>query len=103
MPQNLFVEPEGIKAHNIVDTEVFVWVVTLDVIEPAVVNLLPRDRQQWRILFKDRFSFANQVLALGIVEFTIDLRQDLFEILVAPLGVVLRTIFAVPGAEVIGR
>src|SRR5215510_11945650 len=101
MPQDLFVEPEGIKAHNIVDTEVFVWIVTLDVIEPAVVNLLPRDRQQRRILFKDRFSLANQVLALGLVEFTIDVRQDLFEVFIAPFRVVLWAILAVPGAEVI--
>src|SRR6266849_4613152 len=63
----LFIQPERIEAHDVVDAKVVVRIVALNVIEPTVVDLLPGHREQRRVLFKDRFGLAYKVLALGIV------------------------------------
>jgi hypothetical protein len=76
----LFLQPEGIKAHDIVDAKVVVRIVTLDVVEPAVIDLLPGHREQGRVLFEDRLSLPDQVLALGLVEFAVNLGQECLEV-----------------------
>src|SRR5262249_16245338 len=101
-PQDLFVEPEGVEAYEIVDAKVIIRIVALDVVEPTIVDLLPGHRQQGRVLFKDRFSLPDQVLAHSVVEFAVNLGQEGLERRVVPLGEVLRAVLAIPGMEVIG-
>src|SRR5438046_9864570 len=36
----LFIQPERIEAHDVVDAKVVVWIVALEVVEPAVIDLL---------------------------------------------------------------
>ena len=47
---------------------------TLDVGEPTVIGLLPGDRQQRGVLFKDGFRLPHQIFALGLIELAIDQR-----------------------------
>src|SRR5215510_1224874 len=98
----LFIQPERIEAHDVVDAKVVVRIVALDVVEPAVINLLPGHRQQGRVLFKDRLGLSDQVLAPGLVELAVNLRQEFLERWVVPFRVVLGASLAIPGPEVIG-
>src|SRR5437870_5851213 len=97
----LFIQPERIEAYDVVDAKVVVRIVALDVIEPTVVDLLPGHRQQGWVLFTDRLRLPDQVLAFGIVQLAVNLRQECLERWVVPLRVVLGAILAIPGPEVI--
>jgi len=72
----------------------------LDVVEPAVVDLLPGHREQGRVLFKKRLGLAYEVLARGLVELAVNLGQEFLERLVVPFGEVLGTVLAIPASEV---
>ena len=73
---------------------------TLDIIKPPIVDLLPGHRQQGRVLFKDRLGLPDQVLPLGVVQFAVNLGQEGLERRVVPLGEVLRAVLAIPGMEI---
>ena len=75
----------------------------LDVIKPPIVDLLPGYWEHGRVLLKDRLGLPHQVLALGGVQFAVDLEQEGLERRVMPLRLVLRAVLAIPGVEVIGR
>src|SRR5262249_60095750 len=49
------IEPEGVEADDVVDAEVVVWIVTLHVIPPYIVDLLPRNGQYRRGPLLDLF------------------------------------------------
>jgi len=72
----------------------------LDVIKPTIVDLLPGHWQQGWVLFKDRLGLPDQVLTLGVVQFTVNLGQEDFERWVVPLGEVLGAVLAIPGMEI---
>src|SRR5712691_7916708 len=92
-----FVQPERVKAHDVIDPEVVRGVMPLDVVIPTVVEPLPGYREQRRVLLQDSFGLQDQRFALGLIELAIDLRQEVLELLVVPPGVILRSALAVPG------
>src|SRR5262249_4002580 len=95
------VQPECIFPNNVVDPEIVVWVVTLDVVVPDIVDLFPGDRQQRRGLFPALFRLPDQRQAFVWVDFAVDLVDQIIEFLVVPERVILRTALTVPGVEVI--
>src|SRR5919197_275161 len=95
------VQPDRIPTHHVVDPEVVGGIVTLDVVVPAVIDLLPGHGQQRRILLQDVLGLMNQGFALAVVDLAIDLGYEGLEGRIRPLRVVLRSILAVPGIEVI--
>src|SRR5712691_6490817 len=99
--QNLLVQPERIKADHIVNPKVVIRIMALDIVVPAVVDLLPGHREQRRVLFHDLFGMADERLALGIVEFTIDLTHELLERGIVPLGIILGAFGPVPGMKIV--
>src|SRR5215472_17881791 len=96
------VEPDRIQTHDVKDAEISGGVVALDVIVPNVVEPFPGDRQLRRILLHDAFGLTDQRQALAGVHLAVDLPSQHLEFGVLPERVVLRTVFAVPGVEVIG-
>src|SRR5438128_6552523 len=71
----LFIQPESVKAHDVVNAKVVVRIMALNVGKPAVVDLFPGYRQQGWVLLKDRLGLPDQVFALGGVQFAVDLQQ----------------------------
>jgi hypothetical protein len=67
------VEPQRVKADDVVDAEVLVWVVTLHLIPPDINDLLPRHRQHGRVLLHDRFCLVYQGRPLGGLNVAVDL------------------------------
>jgi hypothetical protein len=55
-----FVEPDGVLPPDVVDAEIVGGVEALDVVVPDVVDLLPGDRQNRRVLFHDLLGLAHQ-------------------------------------------
>src|SRR3954463_1569784 len=55
-----------------------------------------------RVLLHDCFGAADQILSLLGIDFLVDLSRQVLEFLVVPLRIVLRSILAVPGVEVVG-
>src|ERR1700722_17335247 len=101
--RGLFVEPERVEAHAVVDAEIFVRIVALHVVVPDVVDVLPGDRQHRRILLHDHLGVADQGETLLRVDLGVDLGQQGIELVVAPEAVILRTVLLVPGVEVVRR
>src|SRR5262245_7399810 len=99
--RRLLVEPERVEAHHVVDAEVLLRIVALHVVVPAVVDLLPGDRQEWRVLFHDHLGLADVLQALLGIDLAVDLRQQSGELRIIPLRVVLRSALLVPGVEVV--
>lgn len=99
----LFVQPDGVVAVDVVQAEIVLGIEALHVRVPSVVDLLPADRQQGRILLHDGLRLADQRLAFGWLHLPVDLQQEVVERFVVPERMVLRTIGTVPGAEVIRR
>ena len=60
-------------AHDVVGTEVIVWIDALYFIVPDVDQLLPCYGQHRRILLKDRLSLADQRQSLRRIELAVDL------------------------------
>src|SRR5215470_1424979 len=98
-PDCLLVEPERVEAHYVVDAEVLLRIVALHVVVPAVVDLLPGDRQERRVLLHDRLGLADQLEPLLGIDLTVDLGQERVELGIVPLRVVLRPALLVPGVE----
>src|SRR5436305_1291822 len=97
------VEPERVEPDDVVNAEIIFWVVALYVIVPDVVDLLPRDRQYWRVLLHDDLGLAHEVLAFIGIDLAVDLVDESVELFVVPEPVILRPAGAVPGVEVIRR
>src|SRR5215831_19163059 len=87
-PLPLFVQPERVKEHDVIDPEVIRGVMPLDVVIPPVVEPLPGHREQRRVLLQDSFGLQDQRFALGLIERAIDLWQEVLECLVVPPGVI---------------
>src|SRR5215470_12635199 len=49
-------QPGRVPAHHVVDPEDLVRVHALDVVEPNIVDLFPRHRQQRRVLLEDQLG-----------------------------------------------
>src|SRR5436305_14696712 len=67
------VEPERVEPDDVVNAEIIFWVVALYVIVPDVVDLLPRDRQYWRVLLHDDLGLAHEGPAFLGVDLAVDL------------------------------
>src|SRR3981189_1400366 len=78
------VEPDRIQAHDVEDAEIGGWIETLDVIVPNLVDPLPGDRQQRRVLLHDGFSLVNKCQTLSGINFLVDLCGQRLELLVVP-------------------
>src|SRR5215813_6952510 len=77
------------------------WCMAFDVCIPGIVHLLPSHREEWGVLLQDRLGLPNQGLALGRVEFVVNLPHQSVKFLIVPFGVILRPILHIPGIKII--
>src|SRR5215831_12638544 len=99
--QLLLIQPHGITTYHVIDAEIVRGIWTLDVRVPAVIHLLPRHRQQRRILFHDRFRLPNERLALRHIGLAVNLRHERLEGGIVPIGVILWAVVRIPGVKIV--
>src|SRR5262245_55715287 len=65
------VEPHGVHAHDVVDAEIVLGIVTFDVVVPDVVDLLPTDGKHRHLLLEDLLGPTDGGHALGGIDLTV--------------------------------
>jgi len=78
------IQPECIEPDNVIDAEIFLRIVALNVVEPDIDDVFPRDRHQRRILLHDVLGPPDQRKPLAGIDFSVDLVQQCVELSVAP-------------------
>src|SRR5262249_4502951 len=96
-------KPDLIPPDDVVDAEVRGRVLAVDLVVPAVVDLLVADRGERGVLLQHLLGLAHHGLALVLIELLLDARGEVVEGLVDPAPVVLGAVLAVPGREDVGR